>query len=74
MAIGFAGISAVERRVQTDLFGGHITPVIALVDELSAAASMLMGQGNEGMPVVIVRRAPYTTDDKAGIRDLLHQS
>ena len=62
MAIGFAGISAVERRKQTDLFGGHITPVIALVDELSAAASMLMGQGNEGMPVVIVRgtRIPPT--------------
>jgi coenzyme F420-0:L-glutamate ligase/coenzyme F420-1:gamma-L-glutamate ligase len=73
MAIGFAGISAVERRVQTDLFGGHITPVIALVDELSAAASMLMGQGNEGMPVVIVRGAPYTTNEQSGIRDLLYQ-
>src|SRR5580704_686868 len=73
MAIGFAGISAVERRKQTDLFGGHITPVIALVDELSAAASMLMGQGNEGIPVVIVRGAPYTTDEDSGIRDLLYQ-
>ena len=30
MSIGFAGISPVERRKQTDLFGGHITPVIAL--------------------------------------------
>jgi coenzyme F420-0:L-glutamate ligase/coenzyme F420-1:gamma-L-glutamate ligase len=72
MSIGFAGISAVERRKQTDLFGGHITPVIALVDELSAAASMLMGQGNEGVPVVIVRGAPYTTDEESGIRDLLY--
>jgi coenzyme F420-0:L-glutamate ligase/coenzyme F420-1:gamma-L-glutamate ligase len=71
MAIGFAGISAVEKRVQTDLFGGYITPVIALVDELSAAASMLMGQGNEGMPVVVVRGAPFTTSEESGIRDLL---
>jgi coenzyme F420-0:L-glutamate ligase/coenzyme F420-1:gamma-L-glutamate ligase len=72
MAIGFAGISAVERRNQTDLFGGYITPVIALVDELSAAASTLMGQGNEGMPVVIVRGAPFTVPEREeGIRDLL---
>jgi coenzyme F420-0:L-glutamate ligase / coenzyme F420-1:gamma-L-glutamate ligase len=74
MSIGFAGISHVERRNQTDLFGGYITPVIALVDELSAAASMLMGQGNEGIPVVIVRGAPYTTNEESGIRDLLYQS
>ncbi len=74
ISIGFAGISPVEKRVQTDLFGGHITPVIALVDELSAAASMLMGQGNEGMPVVIVRGAPYTTSEESGIRDLLSPS
>ncbi len=72
MAIGFAGISPVERRSQTDLFGGYITPVIALVDELAAAASMLMGQGNEGMPVVIVRGAPFTVPEgETGIRDLL---
>ena len=71
MAIGFAGISHIEKRIQTDLFGAHITPMIALVDELSAAASMLMGQGDEGMPVVIVRGAPYTTHEESGIRDLL---
>jgi coenzyme F420-0:L-glutamate ligase/coenzyme F420-1:gamma-L-glutamate ligase len=74
MAIGFAGISAVERRNQTDLFGGHITPVIALVDELSAAASILMGQGDEGRPVVIIRGVPYTTNVENGIRDLLYLS
>jgi coenzyme F420-0:L-glutamate ligase / coenzyme F420-1:gamma-L-glutamate ligase len=74
MAIGFSGIQAVERRAQTDLFGGHITPVIALVDELSAAASMLMGQGDEGRPVVIVRGAPFTPAEKAGIRDLVAPS
>ena len=72
MSIGFAGISAVERRQQTDLFGGYITPVIALVDELAAAGSMLMGQGDEGMPVVIIRGAPFTApEEETGIRGLL---
>ena len=47
--------------------------MIALPDELSAAASMLMGQGDEGMPVVVVRGAPYTIDEDAGIRDLLSE-
>lgn len=70
-AIGFSGISHVEQRSQSDLFGGYITPMIALVDELSAAASILMGQGNEGIPVTLVRGAPYTTSETSGIRDLL---
>lgn len=73
MSIGFAGISPVERRVQNDLFGKYITPVIALPDELAAAGSILMGQGDEGRPVVVIRGAPYTTDEEAGIRDLLHR-
>ena len=41
------------------------------MDELSAAASILMGQADEGRPVVVVRGAPYTADETAGIRDLL---
>jgi coenzyme F420-0:L-glutamate ligase/coenzyme F420-1:gamma-L-glutamate ligase len=59
VAIGVAGIAALwDRRGERDLFGRtlQITEVGA-ADELAAAASLLMGQADEGLPVVLVRGA-----------------
>lgn len=71
MSIGIAGISHLERRDQQDLFGNDSKSRIALIDEISAAASMLMGQANEQIPVVIVRGLTYTKDEQATIRPLI---
>jgi len=68
MAIGIAGISHLELRQQRDLFGNDSNSRIALIDELSAAASILMGQADEAIPVVIVRGVSYTVDEKARIK------
>jgi len=60
VALGAAGIPAlVDRRGEPDLSGAplRITET-ALADELAAAASLLMGQGGEGHPVVIVSGLP----------------
>jgi coenzyme F420-0:L-glutamate ligase/coenzyme F420-1:gamma-L-glutamate ligase len=57
VAIGAAGIPALQSLVgQPDLYGRalRITEV-ALADELAAAASLVMGQSAEGLPVVHVR-------------------
>jgi coenzyme F420-0:L-glutamate ligase/coenzyme F420-1:gamma-L-glutamate ligase len=56
-AIGISGISLFkDYRGKTDLFG-HVLKVknVAVVDEIAAAAELLMGQGTEGRPVVILR-------------------
>jgi coenzyme F420-0:L-glutamate ligase/coenzyme F420-1:gamma-L-glutamate ligase len=61
VAIGASGISALlDLRGKPDLFGRalRITQV-GLADELAAAASLLMGQADEGTPVVLVRGVPY---------------
>lgn len=71
IAIGIAGIRHLEVREQKDLFDNPVKASIALVDELAAAASMLMGQADEQRPVVIIRGVPYTPDENATIRDLL---
>lgn len=71
MAIGLAGIVAIHTGEKKDLSGRIIFPEIALVDEIASAASMLMGQANEGYPVVVVRGVNYTSSDTARIRDLL---
>ncbi len=70
-SIGFSGIRFLEQKESVDLFGNQSKPAIARVDELAAAASILMGQSNEKIPVVIVRGAPFTEDEATGIRDLL---
>lgn len=56
-AIGCSGISPIWRRVgEKDLYGRELeTTEIATCDELSAAASLIMGQANEGLPVVVIR-------------------
>jgi coenzyme F420-0:L-glutamate ligase/coenzyme F420-1:gamma-L-glutamate ligase len=70
-AIGIAGIRHMEERVERDLFGNPSNTKIALVDELAAGASVLMGESAEGRPVVVVRGAHYTFDDGASIKPLL---
>lgn len=71
MAIGVAGIAPLKSQEQQDLAGRPIKPEVALVDEIAASASMLMGQANEGLPVVVVRGVDYPRDDSSQIQSLL---
>jgi coenzyme F420-0:L-glutamate ligase / coenzyme F420-1:gamma-L-glutamate ligase len=59
--IGLSGLPGlVDLRGQPDLFGFHLKITqLACADELAAAASLVMGQAAEGMPVVHVRGFPY---------------
>ena len=56
-AIGCSGINSLWRRVgDTDLYGRELeTTEIATADELAATASLIMGQADEGIPVVLIR-------------------
>lgn len=56
-AIGVAGLPAlVDMRGRPDLNGRVLRVTeVGHADEIAAAASLLMGQSNEGQPVVIVR-------------------
>ena len=57
VAIGAAGVPSLVNRIgEADLFGRklHVTE-IAAADEIASAASMLMGQAAEGIPVVLLR-------------------
>jgi len=57
VAIGVAGIPALwDRRGEADLHGYELQHTdVGVADELAAAAGLLMGQGAEGMPAVVVR-------------------
>lgn len=57
VAIGCSGIDPLwQRKGEQDLYGRELqTTEIATADELAAAASLLMGQADEGIPVVVIR-------------------
>jgi coenzyme F420-0:L-glutamate ligase / coenzyme F420-1:gamma-L-glutamate ligase len=61
MTIGISGLPGlVDERGWSDLFGYTLQiTVVAVADELAAAASLVMGQAAEGTPVVLVRGFPY---------------
>jgi len=61
MAIGVAGMDPLmDMRGQPDLFGYIMErTIINRADEIAASASMLMGQTDARLPVVIVRGASY---------------
>jgi coenzyme F420-0:L-glutamate ligase / coenzyme F420-1:gamma-L-glutamate ligase len=76
VAIGVSGLEPVwDRSGERDLYNRELkTTVIAVADELSAAASIVMGQANEGIPVVLIRGAIYPEslkNESTGVKPLL---
>lgn len=71
-ALGCAGLRALDSRIgKADLFGRPLEVTeIAVADELAAAASHLMGQADEGTPVVLIRGARFSAGG-GGARALL---
>ncbi len=65
MAIGVAGFEAVEDLIGKPDRTGRIMEVsqVAVADELAAASSFMMGQGAEGLPVVVIRGAQVNLGD-----------
>jgi coenzyme F420-0:L-glutamate ligase/coenzyme F420-1:gamma-L-glutamate ligase len=61
VAIGISGIESLwNRQGETDLYGRELqTTNIAVADEIASAASIVMGQADEGIPVVIIRGIDY---------------
>ena len=72
VAIGMSGVPGlVDLRGEKDLFGYTLRiTMVGAVDELAAAASLVMGEAAEGTPVVHVRGFPYQLRE-GSIKELL---
>jgi coenzyme F420-0:L-glutamate ligase/coenzyme F420-1:gamma-L-glutamate ligase len=57
VALGAAGLPALlDLRGRSDLFGRKLRSTqVGIADEIAATASLLMGQADEGTPVVLIR-------------------
>ncbi len=71
-AIGVAGIPAlIDLRGNKDREGRALKVTqVAAADELAAAASLVMGQADEGTPAVLVRGFPYALRESS-VKELL---
>ncbi|MHA1210105.1 MAG: coenzyme F420-0:L-glutamate ligase [Candidatus Freyarchaeota archaeon] len=72
VAIGVSGMKPLwDRRGDVDLFGYKLkTTVISVSDQLASAAGLVMGEANEGIPVVIIRGFDYI-EGEGSINDLI---
>jgi coenzyme F420-0:L-glutamate ligase/coenzyme F420-1:gamma-L-glutamate ligase len=72
IAIGVAGPPALhDRRGDIDLFGRELrTTQVGFADAVAAAAVLVMGEGNEGYPVVVVRGCSWEESGQ-NIRDVI---
>ncbi|MBN1427812.1 MAG: coenzyme F420-0:L-glutamate ligase [Anaerolineae bacterium] len=73
VAVGSAGLPARwDLRGKPDLCGARLQITeVGFADELAAAAGLVSGQSDEGIPVVIIRGLAYPVDESAGAADLV---
>ncbi len=71
--IGLAGMCPFRNYIgRSDRYGYTMTrTVVCIADEIAAAAELVMGQGDEGRPVVIVRGVDYEPCETCSSRDIL---
>ena len=72
VAIGVAGIKPIrDRRGEKDLFG-YVLRIkqIAIADELSSAAELVIGQASEGIPAAIIRGYNYQVAENVSATEL----
>ena len=63
-----------DLRGHPDLFGHQLMiTTVGFADQVAAAASLVMGQADEGLPVVIVRGVSYQPAENTSARHILRQ-
>ena len=72
IAIGLSGMSPfTENEGVRDLYGRELrSSLVCIADELAAAAELVMGQANEGIPVAIIRGIRWVDSTKTA-KDIL---
>ncbi|MGQ9721484.1 MAG: coenzyme F420-0:L-glutamate ligase [Candidatus Jordarchaeum sp.] len=72
VAVGVSGMKPLwDRRGEVDLFGYKLkSTIVGISDQLASAAGLVMGEANEGIPVVIIRGFNYI-EGEGSVKDLI---
>jgi len=75
VAVGVAGIpSILDRRGEKDLFGYELqSTIVGQIDNLASAAQLIMGEANEGIPIIIIKGYSFNKSEKASINSIIRQ-
>ena len=75
VSVGISGIRAVlDKRGSTDLFGHKLeTTIVGQVDNLASAAQLVMGEADEGLPIIIIRGYKFDSYEKTSISNILRE-
>jgi coenzyme F420-0:L-glutamate ligase/coenzyme F420-1:gamma-L-glutamate ligase len=75
VAIGVSGINPIlDKRGSKDLFGYELqSTIIGHVDSLASAAQLIMGEADEGIPVVLIRGYKFNFDKNTSINSILRK-
>lgn len=73
VAVGSSGLMVIrDRRGEKDLFGYELhVKRTAVADELAAAAELVIGQADEGIPAAVIRGYKYEKSDESKAIDLV---
>ncbi|MHA1233598.1 MAG: coenzyme F420-0:L-glutamate ligase [Promethearchaeota archaeon] len=76
VALGVSGISSIlDKRGSKDLYGKELqSTIVGQIDNLTSAAQLVMGEADEGLPVVIIRGYKYSIIEKSSINKILRKS
>ncbi|MFX1275474.1 MAG: coenzyme F420-0:L-glutamate ligase [Promethearchaeota archaeon] len=73
VALGISGINAIiDKRGAYDLFGHELqSTIIGQVDNLASAAQLIMGEADEGIPIVLIRGYEFEFVEDASIKSII---
>ena len=73
VSIGVSGIDpTLDMRGKKDLFGYELqSTIVGQVDSLASAAQLVMGESNEGVPIVLIRGYNFEYNEKSTIKSIL---
>ena len=75
VAIGISGIKAIlDKRGEKDLFGHELqTTIIGQVDNIASAAQLIMGETDDGIPIVIIKGYKFEITNSATVQTIIRE-
>ncbi len=75
VAVGVSGIDPIlDKRGEKDLFGYELqSTIMGQVDSLASAAQLVMGEADEGIPVVLIRGYNFELNENATIKPIIRK-
>lgn len=75
VAVGISGMDTIiDKRGSKDLFGHELeSTIVGQADNLASAAQLMMGESDEGLPIVLIRGYEYKITENTSIGTILRK-